>query len=414
MTKNNIQLSILIPSIPTRFGSAIALYNSLLSMVGDKAIEILMLTDNKHRSIGAKREALKNASQGKYFAFCDDDDQLLSLEEIYTATFSDTDVISFNAECTNGDGSTYIVTQQLGNHIEHNTENGRYIDCKRPPFTNCAWHCSFKRFKFPDVSYAEDWGFIEKCLKHAVNETHIDKVLFRYNFNQAITEASTEDNAIWSNPNGDRIRKRCIVNLSTERYWTGQTRLIKSAHEHSPDIDVLTFGSESEVGAAPHSENNYSFKPMAILAAYNMGYRQILWLDASMNVIKPLEGVFDLIDSDGYFFVDSGWPNSRWTNEAAKEYFGTNDGEMLSSGILGLDLSNPLAYQFFDAWTQAMRDGIFNGDWESHRHDQTAASLIAHKMGMKLQEANTFMVYGKEANEWITDKTVMLADGICL
>lgn len=411
---NNPQLSILIPSIPSRWGSAIALYNSLLTMVGDKKIEILLLTDNKHRTIGAKREALKNLAQGKYFCFCDDDDQLLSLDEIYEATFRDVHVINFNAECLNGDGSTYIVTQQLGNNIEHNTENGRYLDCKRPPFHNCAWHKLFKKFKFPDVNYAEDWGFIQKCLKYATSENHIDKVLFRYNFNPTITEASTADNAIWNNPNHERISKRCVVNVSTERYWQGQTRLIKSLTDYSPDIDVLTFGSELEVGAAPHSENNYSFKPMAILKAYELGYRQILWLDASMNVIRDIAQVFDIIDKDGYFFVDSGWPNSRWTNEFANEYFGTNDGEMLSSGILGVDLTNSTAYAFFDAWTQSMRDGIFNGDWETHRHDQTAASLIAYKMGMKLQEANTFMVYGKEGNQFITDKTLILADGICL
>lgn len=410
--KSKIQLSILIPSIPTRLGCAIALYNSLLGMVGDKQIEILLLADNKKRSIGAKREALKSMAQGKYFCFCDDDDQLLSIEEIYEATFQDVDVINFDAECRNEDGSTYIVTQQLGNEIEHNTENGRYLDCKRPPFQNCAWHHKYKKYKFPDVSYAEDWGFIEKCLQQAKTEVHIDKVLFKYNFNPSITEASTEDNAVWSNPNPDRIVKRCVVNVSTERYWPGQKRLVKSLKTHTPDIDILTFGSEAEVGAAKHKVNNYSFKPMAMLKAYEMGYRQILWLDASMNVIKDITGIFDLIDKDGYFFVDSGWPNSRWTNDRALEYFGTNDGEMLSSGILGVDLTNPQAYSFFDAWTQAMRDGIFNGDWSNHRHDQTAASIIAHKMGMKLQEANTFMVYGKEGNEFIADKTLMLADGI--
>jgi len=81
------QLSILIPSIPTRFGRAKALYEKILALVGDKDIEILMLTDNKKRTIGEKREALKNASNGKYFMFVDDDDDLLELEDLYQATF---------------------------------------------------------------------------------------------------------------------------------------------------------------------------------------------------------------------------------------------------------------------------------------------------------------------------------------
>lgn len=412
MYKSEIRLSILIPSIPQRFDKAIKLYNHLSELAADKHIEILLLTDNKHRSIGAKREALKNLAQGKYFMFCDDDDEFLSLEEIYEATFQDVDVIDFKAECTNADGSTFIVTQQLGNTVEHNTRDGKYLDCKRPPFTNCAWRKRFRNFQFADVNYSEDWSFIERCLAFAETEYFIDKVLFKYNFSASQTASKTDSNDIWLNPNPVKVKKRAIVNLSTERYWPGQERLVKSL-KGKTDASVLTFRDESEISAEPHKRNNYSFKPMAILKAYQIGYRQILWLDASMNIIKDLAPVFDIIDKEGYFFADSGWPNSRWTNDAAKEYFGTNEGEMLSSGFLGLDLDNETAYRFFDLWTQAMRDGIFNGDWSNHRHDQTCASIIAHKMGMKLQDANTFMVYGEEDNKFITDKTVALADGIC-
>lgn len=201
--KNNIQLSILIPSIPSRWGSAIACYNSLLTMIGKRRIEVLMLTDNKHRSIGAKREALKNLAQGKYFMFCDDDDTFTSIKEIYAATFHDVDVIDFKAKCSNDDGSTYIVRQRLGYDVEHNTKNGRYLNCKRPPFPNCAWAAKFKAYSFPGISYGEDWIWVEQCLKEAKTERYINKVLFNYNFNPEITEASTETNEHWTNPNGN-------------------------------------------------------------------------------------------------------------------------------------------------------------------------------------------------------------------
>lgn len=200
--KITCQLSILIPSIPSRIIMASVLYTKLLEMAGNKDIEILMLTDNKKRTIGAKREVLKNLAQGKYFMFCDDDDEFTSLDEIYEATFSDADVIDFKAECLNSDGSTFIVTQKLGNEVEHNTKDGRYIDCNRPPFPNCAWHNRYKKFSFSDVSYGEDWSFIEQTLPRAKKEIYIDKVLFKYNFNPNITEASTQTNEIWTNPNG--------------------------------------------------------------------------------------------------------------------------------------------------------------------------------------------------------------------
>lgn len=203
----------------------------------------------------------------------------------------------------------------------------------------------------------------------------------------------------------------CIVNLSTERYWPGQLRLTESLRNNT-DATVLTFQHEHEVGAYLHGVSNYGFKPLSFLAAHNAGYRYILWLDASMNVIRPLDPIFAIIAEDGYFFQDSGWMNKRWTNYNAYKYFGHSDGMMLSSGVLGLDMDSEIGIAFFTRWLQAMRDGVFNGDWADHRHDQCAASLIAHELNMKLQTGNTFFVYGKEDEPTISDKTLILADGI--
>src|SRR5688500_8886247 len=117
-------LSILICSIPSRFDKARALYEHILSLVGDKNIEVLMLMDNKKRTIGEKREAIKNISNGKYFMFVDDDDSLYSVDEIYEATEQDVHVITFKSKCLNSDGSEYVVTFGLGNEVEHNTVDG--------------------------------------------------------------------------------------------------------------------------------------------------------------------------------------------------------------------------------------------------------------------------------------------------
>lgn len=203
MTAKNkpIQLSVLIITTPSRFAMSYNLYNKIIEMVGKRYIEVLMIFDNRKRSIGAKREAAKNMAQGKYFMFCDSDDELVSLSAIYRATFKDVDVIDFKAKCRNDDGSTYIVTQKLGNEVEHNTKNGRYLNCNRPPFPNCAWHNKFKQFSFPDISYAEDWVWVEQCLAVAETEIFINKVLFKYNFDKGVSEASTESNSHWTNPN---------------------------------------------------------------------------------------------------------------------------------------------------------------------------------------------------------------------
>lgn len=204
-----MRLSILIPSIPSRFDKLLATYNHIANLCEGKDIEVLAFTDNKKRSIGEKRDALVQMSNGKYVMFVDDDDTLLSVDEIYEATLQDVDVITFKQECLNADKSTFIVDFGLGNDIEHNKdENGNYVDCKRPPFHVCAWHKRFKEFRFPSVNYGEDWAWIKQFIHDAIKEVHIDKVLHKYNFDPKVTEASTDDNDIWTNPNKIIIDKK--------------------------------------------------------------------------------------------------------------------------------------------------------------------------------------------------------------
>lgn len=195
------RLSILICSIPSRFEKVKALYQHIMELVGDKNIEVLVFMDNKKRTIGEKREAIKNISNGEYFMFVDDDDSLYSVDEIYEATLSNVDVITFKSKCKNSDGSDYIVTFNVGNEVEHNTENGKYLDCNRPPFPQCAWRDIHKIHKFPAINYGEDWVWVEQAIVYANSESHIDKVLHGYNFSPDVTEASTKSNSYWTNPN---------------------------------------------------------------------------------------------------------------------------------------------------------------------------------------------------------------------
>lgn len=195
------RLSILIASIPSRWEMTQKLVQKIEGMIGDKDIEVLVFFDNKKRTIGEKREALKNISNGKYFMMVDSDDDLISLDDIYEATNLDVDVITFNVQCRNNDGSSYTVFQGLNNPIEHNTKDGRYLNCKRPPWWMSAWHNKFKKFSFPAINYSEDYEFLKHCWDEAKTEHYIPKTLYKYDFNENITEASTESNEYWKNPN---------------------------------------------------------------------------------------------------------------------------------------------------------------------------------------------------------------------
>lgn len=384
-------LSILIPSIPSRFSKALDLYHKINDMVGDKHIEVLMLTDNKKRSIGAKRNALKNISIGKYFMFVDDDDVLLSLNEIYDHIQQGVDVITFKQRCTNADGSEFIVTFGLGNPVEHSSNGlGGYTNVRRPPFHVCVWHEKFKHIDFADVNYSEDWQFVQAANAIAASSAHIDKILYSYNFNSDLTEASTENNAVWSNPNpGKRIAKRAIVNLVTpsERYVNGQNRLRRSLEDKFPQSDSFFFLGEGSVSAEPHSLNPYSFKVHAIEYVRNLGYDQILWLDASLVAVKDVSPVFDWLTEKGIFLEEAGHWAGTWCNDRCLTYFGLSREEamqmpMFSAGFCGFDFKHSASVEFFAAWKESMRHDCFKGSWKDHRHDMSAGSIIANKMGL--------------------------------
>lgn len=374
-------LSILICSIPSRFELAKKLHDDISIMCEGKNVEIIIFTDNKKRTIGEKREALKNISNGKYFMFVDDDDSLYSVDDIYEACKQDVDVITFKSKCRNSDGSEYIVTAGLGNEVEHNTEDGRYLDCKRPPFTQSAWSEHFKSIPFPALNYAEDWGWVEQALKKAHQEIHIPEVLHGYNFNPAVSEAVVPV-------------RRCIVNFATAQYQPGQMRLAASV----PGEDILLFNEKD--GFPRHEDNPYAFKIYAIEEAVRQGYEQVLFFDASVYAVKPLQPVWDYLTEKGIFMEEAGHYAGSWCNDRGLEYFGITRDEamkmpMFSAGYMGLDFRNPISREFFAEWKESMLNGIFKGSWKDHRHDMAAGSIIANKHGLLplYSKGGTFFAY---------------------
>ena len=162
-------------------------------MCGDKEIEVLLLMDNKKRTIGLKRDGLLQMSRGKYFMFIDDDDDLVSVDEIYQATFQDVDVITFKQMCRGLDAkkTPFVVTFGIGNDNEpgNGPEYGVYVDCKRPPYHVCAWNQKFKVQRYADMAYGEDWDWVQRCIPDAKTEVFIDKILHRYDFDLSVSEA---------------------------------------------------------------------------------------------------------------------------------------------------------------------------------------------------------------------------------
>jgi len=188
-------LSILIPSIPSRFSLAQALVKKLEDQIGDLPVEVCVFTDNKRRSIGLKRDALVQIASGKMLSFCDDDDDISPeyCPEMVAAIRSnhDVDTVVFTQHACI-DGKNFSVRFGLEYKVPEQARllwNGQFKNITRPPWTVCAWKSSLaKKHSFPDTGMDEDWQWIQKLLPEAKTQARIEKVLHTYRFNSATSE----------------------------------------------------------------------------------------------------------------------------------------------------------------------------------------------------------------------------------
>lgn len=233
---------------------------------------------------------------------------------------------------------------------------------------------------------------------------------------------------------------KCVINFAKGGWYPrGQQRLHESLEETRFDGALLFHSDEADVGAPPHQLCPYGFKPYALLNAVQLGYTHVLWTDASVWAIRNIEPMFRHIDEHGWmFFLNTCTGN--WTSDACLEAFGVTRDEamqipMLMGICMGFNMTCPKTQKFLELWMQhALNSRSFPGAWTNknqevsadprvygHRHDQSAASLIAHRLEMDLIVPHeTFFQYYENPQHspfngdfsLIKAHTVMVAQGL--
>ena len=185
-------LSILTPTIPGREKQLHALQTRIEAqssgLKSSGQVEHLVLSDNRQRSIGAKRQALLDIARGQYIAFVDDDDDISDnyVTELLTAANSGADVITF-LQCATYNGQVSVVNFQLG--------QGDY--CYEPDGTTKrdAWHVNawcrsrVAHCQFGESNYGEDLIWCQQARRMAQTTVHIPKTLHFYRHDASTTAA---------------------------------------------------------------------------------------------------------------------------------------------------------------------------------------------------------------------------------
>lgn len=225
---------------------------------------------------------------------------------------------------------------------------------------------------------------------------------------------------------------RIVVNVATtEHYRRGQARLVKAVQELDP---AATFGLWNGVphGSPEHHETNYAFKAHALKAMAQTG-ATLLWCDSSIVPIASLETIWEKIEADGVWIpLNSSQPpvNYLWTADSAYadlfvRHAKASDEEFMrdmrelnkqiphcATTAFGISLAHQNGGWFLDQFTRYAATRAFHGPWinalnveqmarhpnayhnlarcsacgppevKGHRHDQTAASVIAWSLGI--------------------------------
>lgn len=213
---------------------------------------------------------------------------------------------------------------------------------------------------------------------------------------------------------------RCVVNVATGRYIKGQDRLGRIL---GPELPFLSWTSTEEVGSPSHSARPYAFKAFAMKLAEKSGFRQILWADACIVLgPSPLERIWEQARENGVWLSRNGYRNSEWTANSAYPALGVSfeenyQIEHVVATTFAVDLDHPVGRKFLDEYFRlASETDAFCGPWTGgigvqHRHDQTAASVIAWRLGVSLTNPPDFFAYRKPSGECADPETVLIADG---
>lgn len=224
---------------------------------------------------------------------------------------------------------------------------------------------------------------------------------------------------------------RMLVNAGVNHWYPkGSERLRKSICETSPSVDTVIYGDFPN--QLVDKSNPYNIKASALYdVRVNYFTRNnhpvFLWADCSVWAIKDISPIFDIIERDGYYLLSSGYNAAQTCSDKCLDYFGftRDEAEKIpdsSTMVFGLDLNTKIGEDFFIKFIRASYDGVFNGSREHdnqsqdprflfHRQDQSAATCIAHKLGMKLHSFGQHVAYDQDE---VTppESVVMLARGM--
>jgi hypothetical protein len=188
-----MKLSILILTLPSRRKTFL---NDLLDNLEPQVaqyndVELLVLYDNKKRSVGEKRDSIMSIARGQYTVYIDDDD--IVTDDYVSSIMSclnenpSTDCVVFDTICTIDDGIP--IHCKYGIEYEYNNNaSGNGFWTGKPAHTMVYSKQLVLDASFGSKNVGEDFHWVKQVHGKIKNQSRVDKVLYYYKMNNTTTE----------------------------------------------------------------------------------------------------------------------------------------------------------------------------------------------------------------------------------
>lgn len=150
-------------------------------------VEIIVCTDNKAMTVGAKRNLLISLANGDYTVFIDDDDMVSVnyVSAIIEAWKYNSDVIVFRA--VRYDGGVFDREVIYGKEYRRDSQTRKYY-FRLPNHLMPVKRSISSQVKFPEISFGEDSAWAKDLLRSLNTQTTIPHILYEYWFDKKTTE----------------------------------------------------------------------------------------------------------------------------------------------------------------------------------------------------------------------------------
>jgi len=230
---------------------------------------------------------------------------------------------------------------------------------------------------------------------------------------------------IQSSPS-DSSTGQLILSAASEGFGPSLLALLGSTHLNwpaHPPFRVYDLGMEAKTleileanrvevvkvpPFCPHWRKHFTWK---IWCLNDAPAAQILWMDAGITVMEPLDEIFSAIESLGYFLVPNYHLLDSEASDAACRGCGVeasfrNGKPTLAGGLLGFQKDGEMRDILQEALAVAMEEEAIKATKPTHRHDQAILSLLMYKYLQSIVLADAQIYLGYKSPEQVAGQKI--------